>query len=1000
MSRRIPILFSTLAIVAALAYFWSSMISVQTESDLPEFDFVGLSPPNDSILLHARTLYAQNAQTAMDSASDASELFALFQHYLQQAPDSLAWPALFDYTLHHPLLNDGEPHPEFAKLWASAARATKSLSLRSLYNSHYSLAWSAVLDTFNFSIASHSWRPGDTLSYKYRGDYGHSPAPVVVEIARIGLDESFYPGNAQILDTVTFTQVAGKNDALLGPALTEPGIYRLNILHNEVFQEDLIRVTNLEMAIQQDSTTFLVWGSSFKNQSPPPYRIHWQKVDGSWISMPTDSSGLLAVRTRQQLEPGQNLRIILTAPGEAPVFGSWTEPTKPYPESPRPFLWTDRPRYQQEATLHLRGIYWGADSASLSVYNSSNVKTYSRHLGVNGYGHFGDSLNLENETKQGIFRIQLDSIHSPSGWQTPTNPMATYALATGQTPPPVQLSLGSHPAFVLQGDTLRIPVHAQTQDGRPWGKRLIGVRWLYSSSYWEDGIQISREYRYLQRQDTLLLDKQGLACTATPADFNQHMSGELLAEFFTLDNNTPTSIARTTLRYVIQNAYFNTYQLSDLPGDSILIQGYWLDALERPQRKPILLTLSQASRSVSQARIIPGSDGSYTHAFPRSAAGEYQLTATANSTHGTLLVEQNLSIPPPTEMQQSWSKVEIYPNRTHFRSGDTAQIKVRSGATNAHALLLATGQRLHSWKSTYLQNGMLSTKIPLSPQMGSSLRFSMLYVNENAMLHGFSQLPITDSTDLLHAQVDMPATVQAGTRLSLPVRITSADSKPASCEFSVALYDEAENEDAQRSALNDGTTQPHANAWKQAKQRKTPMIELPRFGLSTLDPWGIYTKRLREKSIQNIDTNIVCCQANGYVSNYRVQCFPRTQRPATPPETINDILNYVRKRSLNPLKYLRDSYTRHHSSTTFSWNAANYYGLVSEPYSEELQGLSYSQGLAFWKASVRTDNRGRATLDIPLPQRPGRWHLQLTGSDGSSRLLDYSNVIQVLPGLQ
>ncbi|MCS7056684.1 MAG: MG2 domain-containing protein [Thermoflexales bacterium] len=427
---------------------------------------------------------------------------------------------------------------------------------------------------------------------------------------------AFKPGADQLIRRWSVMTTAGLNESANykvslredGGALS-PGIYMLEVSAPELVALDrdfqpirhILIVTNLHIGLKRGDREGLAWVTNLNTGAPlsgvpVSFRDHTFAEIASTTTGSGEEAGQAFVTFPESYRPYNTLYALVGEPGMSGLFGiAWSEmsyginiydfnlPGRYQAEPFFAYVYTDRPIYRPGQMVFYKGIVRRDDDAryavpadvaqvNLSIFNSQGQQVFSATVPLDGNGGFDGQFALGNGAVTGQYYIQVCVPRTNPGKDDP--PCSYYGvpfLVAAYRPPEFEVTVATDKVDYLDGETINATVSAQYF----FGGNVAGaqVYWsLLASDYFFDrytgvGGYVFGDFDYSPGRffgfnepvasGEGVTDAQGRLTLRLPADLSKRKtSGRFTLEVNVTDINDQSISARTEVIVHKGTAYF------------------------------------------------------------------------------------------------------------------------------------------------------------------------------------------------------------------------------------------------------------------------------------------------------------------------------------------------------------------------------------------------------------------------------------------------------------
>ncbi len=254
-------------------------------------------------------------------------------------------------------------------------------------------------------------------------------------------------------------------------ALLQPGIYLLEIDSPDLpknydhSQRHILVVSELNLTLKTGPDEALIWATNLADGNPVSNLNLDVYGDGDLLqSLPTDSDGIARLNTSQY----RGSLVAYSASPFAAIAEGWGRGISVWDfgmssgegaQEFRAWLYTDRPIYRPDQTVHFKGVIRAEDDAdyrlpdvgkvTVAIRNADYDEIYRETLPVSSLGTFNGSVELEKGASLGYYAI---SVEYADRYAEQTFQVAAYR------PPEFQVQVSPASDEIQRGDDLQADI--------------------------------------------------------------------------------------------------------------------------------------------------------------------------------------------------------------------------------------------------------------------------------------------------------------------------------------------------------------------------------------------------------------------------------------------------------------------------------------------------------------------------------------------------------------
>ncbi len=963
----------------------------------------GARPKVAAVSTPARS-YREELEEAFAEDSTVAEAFKRFRAELPRAREKGETAVLFDEFDDCRAFSSGRnvvaEHRPVVRAWVKLARAEKDEAVRMLFANHINSFQVEDRRRRYFYVENNQIRPGEELrvhGYHYYYDEGRRrPQKVTVEMALLKLDEKLRPaGFVPVMsDTATFRNY----EDVYKRRVKDPGVYRVVVSTDEQFLQLYIQVSWLDCVVKADARTVLVFGSSFKDTLAPPYTVHFVDERGEVYTDRTDQQGTLYLKHLfGTTTSSAALKVILEKDGQL-AFMNNSIPYVHHDTTMEYYLYTDRPVYRPGNRVHVRGMLKlvvdaqriapaEVDSVELSIADPQGSQVWRDTLAVDQWGHFGDSIDIEESGKQGRYQIQYHGVRNRPDSKNPSHSPRGYHQASflvdSYKKPEFLITVKPDKETYLAGEEVVVKVKGEYYFGGALAGVPVTVRWHrqtmghYFSTWGEERcVFYPTGTRQFVRQEELKLNKTGeLTLTWKAGAESATPYGYVIAEVIATDQSRREVREEAKVQVVRHDAYLAIlpdkyeYEVSETARIEIVA----VDMAGNALSGNVSLRVKKDKGVLSEEQLaIPGT-GRVHAELAVTEAGTYTFEASAKDRQGKVAyVECSVHAVKKRTWDWNWERIEISADKKQYSVGDTAHISVKTGADKTRALCTVEGQRLNEWRVRVLEDHALAYDLPITAGLGANVQLHVAFSAAAQMAYSSHAFTVIDSAMLLRVKLTGARTLKPGDTFTGTIAVTDRAGRPTRACVSVALVDEAIFDVAKALEKANVYGYDYDYYWYYNQDR-------PKGVLGIMPPWY---------------GNWVSTAYNRFDPRFLGALEGVAQalaQPASPPMEAEsrDMAKSAPARSMAGggarMKKEAAQSTADEVASGAEMDKADDAEAGGEPPRERKE----FRDLGYWNPSLAVGANGTGRVSFVVPDDLTKWRLVLVGSDGATRLVEF-----------
>jgi uncharacterized protein YfaS (alpha-2-macroglobulin family)/tetratricopeptide (TPR) repeat protein len=445
--------------------------------------------------------------------------------------------------------------------------------------------------------------------------------------------------------------------------------------------------------------------------------------------------------------------------------------------SARAYLYTDRPAYRPGHDVELRGVvrevvdgqYANVPGAtySLEVYDSRGRKLVNRPLKLSDFGTFHETISLDEGAPVGSYRIRL--------WQPGKSEFAGAFEVQAYQLEKIDLAFDLPRTVYYRGETVKGSLVARYQYGTPLANRAIALQ-LPDGRTLQGRTDAAGQYAF-ELETTGFSEEQALRLVAQlPQDNVAAAAAVMLAvRAFRIDLGTTRDV------YLDGETFSFRATTLDAQGEPTG-QALSVAVLKRVERKGQV-----SEREASRQELVTDKKtgkGEIRLKVDDDEGGSYVVRAAGTDRFGNpVLAERLLTI----SGKKDETKLRILTDRTTFKVGESAEVRLVNRGRAGTALLTWEADRILSYRIVPIKEGdnALAWEVE-GPQFPN---FTLAASRMAPSAFHQARLDVRVERDLRVTLTSKAPSVGPGGEVEVEVGTTDQNGKPVAAELSIALVD-------------------------------------------------------------------------------------------------------------------------------------------------------------------------------------------------------------------
>ncbi len=443
----------------------------------------------------------------------------------------------------------------------------------------------------------------------------------------------------------------------------------------------------------------------------------------------------------------------------------------------RAYLYTDRPAYRPGSDVELRGVvrevvegqYANVPGASykLEVYDARGRKFVDRPVKLSDFGTFHEMIELDETAPVGAYRVRL--------FQPGKSDFAGSFEVQAYQLEKIDLNFDLPRNVYYRGETIKGSLVARYQYGSPLARRAINLTL-------PDG-------RVLSGQTD---DEGKFAFELETTGFAEEQTLRLVAQ---LPEDNVAIAANVMLAVRAFRIDLSTLRDVYLDGESIAVNATTIDVQGEPTGQTLSLALLKRIErngqtvEVEKEKLEIKTDAKTGKGLVQlktddEEGGTFVIRASGTDRFGNIILADRLLT---ISGKKDETKLRLITDRTTFKVGETAEIRLVNRGAAGTALLTWEADRILSYKIVPVTEG--ENKISWSVDGKQFPNFTLAASRMAPPLLHDARLDVRVERDLRVAIVPKSRSVGPGAEIEVEVTTTDQNGKPVAAEVSLALVD-------------------------------------------------------------------------------------------------------------------------------------------------------------------------------------------------------------------
>ncbi|MDB5352628.1 MAG: large extracellular alpha-helical protein, partial [Planctomycetota bacterium] len=591
--------------------------------------------------------------------------------------------------------------------------------------------------------------------------------------------------------------------------LAMPGVYVVKVSDEKALQATtLVLGSDLDAIVKTSREQILVFAQDMKTgMGRAGARVLVSDESGLVLDARTGKDGVLVRNWETPLPPGQGAAEAAPRPPAqpAPIPPPATEVVARMPRgtlaylvldggdvagsglavpekvaqglSARAYLYTDRPAYRPGNDVELRGVvrevvdgqYANVPGATywLEVYDSRGRKLVNRALKLSEFGTFHEAITLDDGAPVGSYRIRLT--------QPGKSEFAGAFEVQAYQLEKIDLAFDLPRTVYYRGETIKGTLVARYQYGTPLANRAIAVQ-LPDGRTLSGQTDAAGRYAF-ELETTGFSEEQALRLVATLPQDNVAVAAAVMLAVreFRIDLNTTRDVYLDGEGFVLNATTLNAQgePIGQTLSVAVLKRVERNNQIsERETSKEVLTTDKKTGKGAIRLKV-EDEDG-----------GTYVVRASGTDRFGNVvLAERMLTI----SGKKDATKLRILTDRTTFKVGESAEVRLVNRGPAGTALLTWEADRVLSYKVVPIKEGDNALTWDVDGKQFPNFTLAASRMAPSAFHE--ARLDVRVERDLRVSITPKVPNVGPGGEVEVEVATTDQNGRPVAAELSIALVD-------------------------------------------------------------------------------------------------------------------------------------------------------------------------------------------------------------------
>lgn len=584
-------------------------------------------------------------------------------------------------------------------------------------------------------------------------------------------------------------------------------------------------VSQLALVVKASGRQALVYATDIETGKPVPNaRVSTHTASGAAEAGVTGADGTLTVRLpASTAENGSDVAIVAKHRDDVAVCSWYDWNSGAQTGGPRIWVYTDRPIYRPENTVHFKGIARRLDGSAYRLPGPGTTRVTVRDPN----GQTVRVLDLTT-SESGCFSGQFATLPEVTGQyqivaEFQGGSSSTYVEVAAYRKSEFKITVTPLQRAYVRGETVRMKVKCEYYFGGPVPGAKLDAS-VYAAPVWPvfdpsdaDSADLSEYSGYMGdyvRSIEGETDANGECVLTLRADARDGPLSQLDATDLTLNFDVfaqdadakgfsgrgSVRVNRGEFAVVIEpDAYVGR------AGDPVT---YHVRTTDNTGARPVPDVVLQVEAGyefwreretefvpVNRWAVSSDSEGKATLSATPDRPGEFVVRVTATDSRGNRITsaayvwtvgagEPRWGGPTP--------QMQIILSRRSYRPGDTATVAIRTAKPGGSALLTVEGADVEWAKIVELRTETTDVEVPIREEFGPNAYIAVAYVRDKRFFEATKGFQMDQSSREVRVTVTPDRSVaEPGATVRYQVRTTDLAGNPVPAEFSLSVVDEA-----------------------------------------------------------------------------------------------------------------------------------------------------------------------------------------------------------------
>ncbi|MCC6262019.1 MAG: alpha-2-macroglobulin [Bryobacterales bacterium] len=453
----------------------------------------------------------------------------------------------------------------------------------------------------------------------------------------------------------------------------------------------------------------------------------------------------------------------------ATSIGSWAL-SRGESENYKGYIYTDRPVYRPGDKVHFKGVVRleGPDGYSVPKQRTAKVfvqddrgqRIYERDHVISGYGTFDGEFDLDKAATLGYYSVQIELGEYP---QSGSFYVEEYKK------PEYEVKVSTRDPYVLQGGSAQVEIDSRYYFGEPVAN--AAVEWMvYSSRYHHyfrdagesDEFELNEDEGYEgyygeeKAKGTTALNAEGKVTVRIPLPVNANRQDERIRVQAKVRDSANREIQGSASFVSTYGAFHIDLRKSKWlykPGETVEFSVNTRRYEGEPVAVPVRVSVERrewrdgkaSSTFLRSVELRTGADGKASGTIPVRESGSLMLVARATDANGRQIEDQNYLWVTGGEGGWNWSEsrnIEIIPDKSKYKAGDTAQILVVAGAPGTPVFITVEAGKIYQQKVMTAIDGTVRYSLPITEDFAPNVYLNAAFLKDNRYYSGSRKIQV------------------------------------------------------------------------------------------------------------------------------------------------------------------------------------------------------------------------------------------------------------------